>query len=64
MGCSHDAQEIRSLCSVISVIARGRLVHTGATRDIGGDVDAFEERLVEMLTQSEPSQSVGLLRSR
>jgi ABC-2 type transport system ATP-binding protein len=50
---SHDAQEIRTLCSEISVIARGRLVHTGATHEMGGDIDAFEERLVGMLTQSE-----------
>ena len=57
---SHDAQEIRSLCSEISVIARGRLVHTGATRDMGGDIDAFEERLVGMLTQSESAKSAGL----
>ncbi len=28
---SHDAQEIRSLCSEISVIASGRVVYTGAT---------------------------------
>jgi ABC-2 type transport system ATP-binding protein len=57
---SHDAQEIRSLCSEISVIARGRLVHTGATRELGGDIDAFEERLVGMLTESEPSERAGL----
>ena len=50
---SHDAQEIRSLCSEISVIARGRLVHTGATREMGSDIDAFEECLIGMLTQSE-----------
>ena len=53
---SHDAQEIRSLCSEISVIARGRLVHTGATSEMGGDIDAFEERLIGMLTQSEYSE--------
>ena len=47
---SHDAQEIRSLCSEISVIARGRIVYTGATRDLGADLDAFEERLIELLT--------------
>ena len=57
---SHDAQEIRSLSSEISVIARGRLVHTGATRELGADIDAFEERLVGMLTQSEPSEPAGL----
>src|SRR5579864_9269691 len=49
---SHDAQEIRNLCSEISVIAKGRLVHTGPTREMGGDIDAFEERLIGMLTQS------------
>jgi ABC-2 type transport system ATP-binding protein len=47
---SHDAQEIRSLCSEISVIARGRIVYTGATRDLGADLDAFEERLIGLLT--------------
>ena len=47
---SHDAQEIRSLCSEISVIARGKIVYTGATRDLGADLDAFEERLIELLT--------------
>jgi ABC-2 type transport system ATP-binding protein len=57
---SHDAQEIRSLCSEISVIARGRLVHTGATREMGADIDAFEERLIRMLTQSERIEPVGL----
>lgn len=49
---SHDAQEIRSLCSEISVIAKGRLVFTGATRELGADLDAFEERLIELLTQA------------
>jgi ABC-2 type transport system ATP-binding protein len=47
---SHDTQEIRSLCSEISVIARGRLVYTGATRALGDSLEAFEERLVELLT--------------
>jgi len=47
---SHDAQEIRSLCSEISVIAKGKLVYTGATRELGDDLDAFEERLIELLT--------------
>ncbi len=46
---SHDAQEIRTLCTEISVITRGRLVYTGAARDLGSDLDAFEERLVELL---------------
>lgn len=57
---SHDAQEIRSLCSEISVIARGRLVHTGRTRELGADIDTFEERLVGMLTESAPSERTGL----
>jgi ABC-2 type transport system ATP-binding protein len=47
---SHDAQEIRSLCSEISILAHGRVVFTGATQDLGGDLDAFEERLIELLT--------------
>ena len=47
---SHDAQEIRTLCSEISVIARGQIVFTGATRDLGADLDACEERLIELLT--------------
>jgi ABC-2 type transport system ATP-binding protein len=56
---SHDAQEIRSLCSEISVIARGRLVHTGATLEMGGDIDTFEERLIGMLTDSERIEPPG-----
>ena len=47
---SHDAQEIRSLCSEISIIAHGRVVFTGATRDLGADLDAFEEQLIRLLT--------------
>jgi ABC-2 type transport system ATP-binding protein len=47
---SHDAQEIRTLCSEISVIAKGRLVYRGPTRALGADLDAFEERLIELLT--------------
>src|SRR6202163_3631722 len=48
---SHDAQEIRSLCGEISVIASGRVVYTGATSELGSDLDTFEERLIELLTQ-------------
>lgn len=48
---SHDAQEIRSLCTEISVIANGRVIYTGATRELGPDLDTFEERLIELLTQ-------------
>lgn len=47
---SHDAQEIRSLCSQISVIAEGKLVYTGLTRELGADLDTFEEHLIELLT--------------
>ena len=47
---SHDAQEIRSLCSEVSVIARGKLVYTGATHELGANLEAFEERLIELLT--------------
>src|SRR5260370_34248310 len=50
---SHDAQEIRSLCSEISVIAKGKLVFTGPARDLGGDLDAFEDRLIGLLTEGE-----------
>lgn len=57
---SHDAQEIRSLCSEISVIAGGHLVHTGATHQLGDNIDTFEERLIGMLTQSSPTEPVGL----
>ncbi len=46
---SHDAQEVRSLCSEISVISAGRLVYTGLTRELGADLDTFEDRLVELL---------------
>jgi ABC-2 type transport system ATP-binding protein len=56
---SHDAQEIRSLCSQITVIAKGRLVYTGATQELGNDIDAFEERLVELLTNLSPSEPAG-----
>jgi ABC-2 type transport system ATP-binding protein len=52
---SHDAQEVRSLCSEISVIASGRVVYTGATSDLGADLDAFEEHLIELLTQHRPA---------
>ena len=57
---SHDAQEIRSLCSKISVIAKGRLIHTGPTRELGNDIDSFEERLVQMLTHSDHPEPAGL----
>jgi ABC-2 type transport system ATP-binding protein len=50
---SHDAQEVRSLCSEISVIASGRVVYTGSTCELGADLDTFEERLVELLTQQD-----------
>jgi ABC-type multidrug transport system ATPase subunit len=47
---SHDSHEIRSLCDEISVISKGKLVYTGATRELGADLDAFEERLISLLT--------------
>ncbi len=50
---SHDAQEIRSLCSEISVIAEGRVVYSGSTADLGSDLDAFEECLIGLLTGSQ-----------
>jgi ABC-2 type transport system ATP-binding protein len=48
---SHDAQEIRTLCSTISVIAKGQLVYTGPTQLLGGDIDTFEDKLIALLTQ-------------
>jgi ABC-type multidrug transport system ATPase subunit len=48
---SHDSHEIRSLCDEISVINKGRLVYTGATRELGADLDEFEECLIRLLTQ-------------
>ena len=48
---SHDSHEIRSLCNEISVINRGRLVFTGATRDLGADLDEFEERLITLFSK-------------
>jgi ABC-type multidrug transport system ATPase subunit len=50
---SHDAQEIRSLCTRISVISKGRLVFTGSTHDLGGDLDSFEDRLIALLTRED-----------
>jgi ABC-2 type transport system ATP-binding protein len=50
---SHDAQEIRNLCSEISVIAGGRIVYTGATCELGNDLEAFEERLIQLLTSKD-----------
>ena len=47
---SHDAQEIRTLCTQISVISKGRLVFTGPARDLGADLDSFEEHLIQLLT--------------
>jgi ABC-2 type transport system ATP-binding protein len=46
---SHDTQEIRTLCTQISIIAKGRLVFTGLTRELGHDLDSFEGRLIELL---------------
>ena len=50
---SHDAQEVRSLCSEISVIASGCIVYTGATVELGTDLDTFEERLIGLLTRQD-----------
>jgi hypothetical protein len=40
-------------------MAKGRLVYTGATQELGNDIDAFEERLVSLLTQSAHSETTG-----
>lgn len=47
---SHDAQEIRTLCTQISVIATGKVVFTGNTKELGSDLDAFEDSLIDLLT--------------
>jgi ABC-2 type transport system ATP-binding protein len=47
---SHDAQEIRTLCTQISVIATGKVVFTGDTGALGGDLDTFEDSLIDLLT--------------
>src|SRR5262249_11406368 len=44
------APERRAPFSENTGIASGRLVYTGAARDLGDDLDAFEDRLVELLT--------------
>ena len=46
---SHDAQEIRNLCTEISVIAKGRVVFAGSTAELGSDLDTFEENLIHLL---------------
>jgi ABC-2 type transport system ATP-binding protein len=51
---SHDAQEIRSLCTQISVINAGRLVFTGAADKLGNDLETFEQNLIELLTRVHP----------
>lgn len=50
---SHDAHEIQSLCDEISVIARGRIVFTGPTHELGADLNTFEGRLIELLTRGQ-----------
>jgi ABC-2 type transport system ATP-binding protein len=47
---SHDAQEIRMLCSQISIVAAGKLVFTGSTHELGTDLDTFEDRLIDLLS--------------
>ena len=47
---SHNVQEIRTLCSEILLIAKGRLVYTGSAQALGGDIDTFKEKLVALLT--------------
>jgi ABC-type multidrug transport system ATPase subunit len=54
---SHDAQEIRTLCSEIAVITRGRLAYTGRTDELGATLDEFEERLVRLLTHGHAEEA-------
>lgn len=48
---SHDSHEIRSLCDDISVISKGKLIYTGSTKNLGADLDAFEDALIDLLTR-------------
>jgi ABC-2 type transport system ATP-binding protein len=57
---SHDSHEIRSLCEELSVISQGRLVFTGATADLGSNLDEFEDRLITLLTGSPEPASASL----
>jgi ABC-2 type transport system ATP-binding protein len=57
---SHDSHEIRSLCDELSVISQGRLVFTGATADLGSNLDEFEDNLISLLTgNSSPSNFIA-----
>ena len=51
---------IRMLTTLLPPSAGTAKLHTGPTRELGGDIDAFEERLVKMLTQSERVEPAGL----
>jgi len=48
---SHDSHEIRSLCDEISVISHGKLIYSGTTKELGTDLDSFEEQLIGLLTR-------------
>lgn len=50
---SHDSHEIRSLCDEIIVISKGRIVYSGATSELGSDLDEFEEQLIALLTNQQ-----------
>ena len=38
------------MCTQISVIASGKVVFTGNTKDLGTDLDTFEDSLIDLLT--------------
>jgi ABC-2 type transport system ATP-binding protein len=60
---SHEVREIRALCRDLAVIADGRIVYRGATRDLGRNEVEFEDRLIELLegrvARTEPKLSMA-----
>lgn len=46
---SHEVREIRALCHDLAVIAQGRIVYRGATRELGRDEVEFEDNLIRLL---------------
>jgi ABC-type multidrug transport system ATPase subunit len=60
---SHDAQEVRSLCRAMSVIAKGRFVYTGATRELGAKLEPSAHPLLDLLLQRAPHRVARVRRS-
>ena len=51
---SHEVREIRALCEELAVIASGRIVFRGATKELGETEDDFEESLTKLLRGGAP----------